>query len=45
MGTLTAYFNEYLEEVNAEETEAEEAAAGGEGEDDLDAEIAKLEAE
>lgn len=49
MGTLTTYFNEYLEEVNAEEVEAEEeekdTAEGDESGDDIDAEIEELEAE
>lgn len=30
MATLTTYFNEYLEEVNAEEAEAEKEEEGGE---------------
>lgn len=49
MGTLTTYFNEYLEEINAEETETEEeekdSAEGTESDDDIDAELAELEAE
>lgn len=39
MSTLTVYFNEYLEEVNAEEAEAEKEEEGGEDPlADLDAE-------
>ena len=46
ISTLTTYFNEYLEEINAEEAEAEKAAEGEESpEGDLASEIDALEKE
>lgn len=45
MSTLTTYFNEYLEELNAEEAEAEEEGSEESSEDDLASEIDALEKE
>lgn len=47
MGKLTTYFNEYLEEINAEQTEEEEAEEKAAGGDDasIDDELADLEAD